>query len=77
MTDDRGMIAAPLRADEDRALAALRALQVLDSPPEPEFDALVRTASLVCGAPVSLITLIDTQRQWFKAQVGLDRKSVV
>ncbi|MGM9516143.1 PAS domain S-box protein [Roseateles sp. DB2] len=65
------MMPAPLRADEDRALAALRALQVLDSPPEPEFDALVRTASLVCGVPVSLISLVDERRQWFKAQVGL------
>ncbi len=71
MTDDRAMIPAPLRSDEDRALAALRALQVLDSPPEPEFDALVRTAALVCGVPVSAISLIDAQRQWFKAQVGL------
>ncbi|HLO96538.1 MAG TPA: PAS domain S-box protein [Burkholderiaceae bacterium] len=65
------MIPAPPRADEDRALAALRALQVLDSPPEPEFDALVRTASLVCGVPVSLLTLIDEHRQWFKARVGV------
>ncbi|MDL5031312.1 PAS domain S-box protein [Pelomonas sp. APW6] len=65
------MIAAPLRDDEERALAALRALQVLDSAPEPEFDALVRTASLVCGVPVSTLTLIDAHRQWFKAQAGM------
>ncbi len=65
------MMAAPLRDDEDRALAALRALQVLDSAPEPEFDALVRTASLVCGVPVSMLTLIDAHRQWFKAQQGM------
>ena len=65
------MTAAPLRSDEDRVLAALRGLQVLDSPPEPEFDALVRAASLVCEAPVSMISLVDARRQWFKAQVGM------
>ncbi len=65
------MTAAPLRADEDRVLAALRGLQVLDSPPEPEFDALARAASLVCEAPVSMISLVDAQRQWFKARVGM------
>lgn len=64
------MIAAPPREDEERALAALRALQVLDSAPEPAFDALARAAAQVCGAPVSTLTLIDEHRQWFKAQVG-------
>jgi diguanylate cyclase (GGDEF)-like protein/PAS domain S-box-containing protein len=65
------MTTAPLRDDEDQALLALRALDVLDSPPEAEFDALVRVASLVCGTPIALISLIDGQRQWFKANVGL------
>ena len=65
------MQAAPSRDDELASLAALRALEVLDTGPEAEFDALVLAASLVCGTPISLISLVDEQRQWFKANVGL------
>lgn len=66
-----GWAEAPMPADEAARLAALQALQVLDTPPEPEFDALVRAASTICGTPISLITLIDAKRQWFKANHGL------
>jgi diguanylate cyclase (GGDEF)-like protein/PAS domain S-box-containing protein len=62
---------APLPHDEPERLAALRAIGILDSPPEPVFDALVRAASLVCGVPIALISLIDADRQWFKANTGL------
>lgn len=53
-------------------LAALRDLEILDSPAEEEFDELARLASYVCKTPISLVTLVDQHRQWFKAQVGLD-----
>jgi len=62
---------APLRTNEDDCLDALRALEVLDSPPEAELQALVEIASLVCNTPISLISLIDVERQWFKANTGL------
>jgi len=62
---------ARFRDDEAASLGALHALDVLDSGPEAEFDALVRAASLVCGVPISLISLIDAERQWFKANLGL------
>ena len=65
------MQAADPRPDESQSLEALRALRVLDSAPEPEFDALARAASLACGTPIALISLVDEQRQWFKANVGL------
>ena len=65
------MMIAPLPDNEPARLAALHALDVLDSAPEAEFDALVRAASLVCGVPISLISLIDAERQWFKANLGL------
>jgi PAS domain S-box-containing protein len=52
-------------------LAALRALDILDSPPDEEFDAIVRVAAQVCGTPIGLISLIDDKRQWFKANLGL------
>jgi PAS domain S-box-containing protein len=61
-------------ADQDNEtsrIASLRALGVLDTPPEAEFDALVRAAAAVCDVPVSLISLLDTERQWFKANHGL------
>jgi diguanylate cyclase (GGDEF)-like protein/PAS domain S-box-containing protein len=57
--------------DEPERLRALQRLDVLDSAPEQEFDALVAAAALVCGVPISLVSLIDSDRQWFKANVGL------
>jgi PAS domain S-box-containing protein len=65
------MISAPLRPNEDASLAALRDLDVLDSDTEAPFDALVQAAAAVCGVPISLISLIDSERQWFKAALGL------
>ncbi len=65
------MPAAPMPPDEARRLAALRDLGILDSPPDAEFDALVRAASLVCGTPIALISLIAADRQWLKANIGL------
>ena len=58
--------------DETRRLARLKALMVLDTEAEPIFDALARAASTVCGVPIGLITLIEQDRQWFKARVGVD-----
>lgn len=66
------MPAAVVPENEDARLRALRALNVLDSLPEYEFDALVRVAALVCGVPISLVSLVDHDRQWFKANVGLE-----
>lgn len=62
---------AALPANEHERLASLHGLDVLDSGPEEEFDALIRVASLVCGVPISLISLVDSERQWFKANIGL------
>jgi signal transduction histidine kinase len=61
---------APLPANETDRLAALYALDVLDSEPERDFDDIVALASSVCGVPVSLVSLIDADRQWIKARVG-------
>ncbi len=62
---------APPPSNEASRLAALRALEVLDSPAESQFDDLVALASTVCGVPVSLLSLVDSDRQWFKANLGL------
>ncbi|VVD76351.1 putative diguanylate cyclase AdrA [Pandoraea aquatica] len=58
--------------DEAERLAALRRYEILDTPPEPAFDRIVRLASHVLGAPISLVSLIDESRQWFKARRGID-----
>jgi GAF domain-containing protein len=56
---------------EDERLAALARMEIMDSEREPEFDELVETAAAICDVPISLITLLDDKRQWFKAVVGL------
>jgi signal transduction histidine kinase len=63
---------AALPDNETDRLAALYALDILDSAPEQDFDDIVALASNVCGTPMSLVTLVDTDRQWFKARVGTD-----
>ena len=63
---------AEFPSNEVNRVAALHALKVLDTPAESEFDALVKAAALVCGVPIALISLIDNDRQWFKARIGLD-----
>ncbi|HXJ58892.1 MAG TPA: response regulator [Verrucomicrobiae bacterium] len=65
---------APLPQNEPERLAALRRYHVLDTAPEPAFDDLTRLAAHICGTPVSLITLLDEKRQWFKSRFGLDLK---
>jgi diguanylate cyclase len=65
------MPAAPLPDNELARLRALANLDVLDSSEEVEFTALVQIAALVCDVPISLISLVDSERQWFKANVGL------
>ncbi len=62
---------AVLPPNEVQRLQALRELHVLDTPPEVAFDALVEAASIVCGTPIALVSLVDEGRQWFKANHGL------
>lgn len=50
---------------------ALDSLRILDSDPEPFFDALTQAARTMTGMPIALISLVEGDRQWFKAQVGL------
>lgn len=62
---------ARLPPNESERIAALHALAVLDTPAEASLDALVNAAATVCDAPISLVSLVDTDRQWFKANHGL------
>ncbi len=58
--------------NESERLRALRSYEVLDTLSEREYDQLTAIASQICGCRMSLISLIDEDRQWFKARVGLD-----
>jgi len=58
-------------ATEAERLRALRAYEILDTPAEQAFDDLSRVASYICNTPIALVTLIDSDRQWIKAKIGL------
>ncbi|RYG39403.1 hybrid sensor histidine kinase/response regulator [bacterium] len=62
----------PLPLDEEKRLEALRAYHILDTAPELAFDDIAELASVICGVPIAAVSLIDDDRQWFKAIVGLD-----
>ncbi|WP_246091788.1 GAF domain-containing protein [Aliirhizobium smilacinae] len=62
----------PPDLDQIRRLELLEAYDILNTPPEPEFDDIVLVASEVCGTPVSLVSLVEANRQWFKASVGFE-----
>jgi PAS domain S-box-containing protein len=62
---------APLPVNEEQRLAALRALCILDTPPEERFDRITRLARKLFDVPIALITLVDAERQWFKSCQGL------
>ncbi len=63
---------APLHQREKERLQKLVEYEVLDTEGEQAFDDLTELASEICGTPISLISLIDTDRQWFKSKVGLE-----
>lgn len=65
------MIAPPKPFNEKERLRELNRFSILDSAPEPEFDELVELASRICKAPISMISLVDEDRQWFKSKIGL------
>lgn len=56
---------------EVQRLAALRACAILDTAPHPAFDCLTRAAALAFDVPISLISLVDAERQWFKSVLGV------
>ncbi len=62
---------ALLPVNEDERLEALRQYQILDTESESCFDELVNLAAFIVGVPISLVSLIDEKRQWFKAVLGL------
>ncbi len=67
-------MSAPVQTSsrEPERLSALERYQILDTPPEPSYDEIVQLAADICQVPISQISLIDRERAWSKARVGLD-----
>lgn len=66
------MLPAPIPPNETERLAALRALLILDTPPEQRYDKIVQFAAREFDVPTAVISLSDERRQWFKASVGMN-----
>ncbi|NIR29671.1 MAG: sensor domain-containing diguanylate cyclase [Gammaproteobacteria bacterium] len=66
------MIAPLFPMDERARVETLRGLNILDTPPEERFDRITRLARRVYDVPVALITLVDSERQWFKSRQGIE-----
>jgi hypothetical protein len=62
---------APLPPDEPKRLATLDSYAILDTPPEESFNGIAELAASILGVPIALISLVDAERQWFKARHGL------
>jgi PAS domain S-box-containing protein len=63
---------APVPENEAARLESLHRYAILDTLPEQEFDDLSRLAASICGTPIALVSLVDENRQWFKAKVGIE-----
>src|SRR6266852_4369095 len=63
---------ANININEKARVEALRSYKILDTDPEKAFDDLAILAAHICQTPVALISLIDSDRQWFKSRVGID-----
>lgn len=66
------MLSAPIPANDAQRLQTLRELLILDTPPEQRFDRIVQFAQGEFEVETVLISLVDENRQWFKAKTGLD-----
>jgi len=66
------MIAPQIPKNEKARLDALMSYKILDTVPEKDFDDITKLAAEICRVPISLITLVDENRQWFKSNFGLD-----
>ncbi len=66
------MADAPLRIDEPARLEAIFLYDILDTPAERLFDDFTQLAAQICDIPISLISLVDAERLWFKSKVGVD-----
>ena len=72
MTDNRN----PVPENEMERLRALMSYNIMDTPREYDYDAINRLVAYICQTPVSLVTFIDADRQWYKANIGLPNNEI-
>jgi diguanylate cyclase (GGDEF)-like protein len=65
-------VADPDAGPEARRLQAVRDYGILDTPPELAYDEIVKIASYICDTPTALVCFMDSERNWFKANIGFD-----
>jgi GAF domain-containing protein len=65
------LVRAPRHPREPERLEALRLYGILNTEAEKSFDDLARLASVICASPISLVSLVDEGRQWFKARIAM------
>ena len=66
------MVPPAIPSNESERLAALRSYDVLDTTYEVAFDNIVELAATLTGSPISMVSLVDAERQWFKSRVGME-----
>ncbi len=66
------MMEEVLANSEEERLKALESYEILDTLPQKDFDDITRLASEICNTPISLISFVDENRQWFKSRHGLN-----
>lgn len=71
MIGESSMLKAPVPSDELQRLKKLDEYQILDTLQEQELDEITKTAAQICNCKISLISLVDSNRQWFKSKHGL------
>ena len=65
---------APIPSDENKRLEAVHRLAILDTKPEERFDVLTKEAVEKLRVPMSMVSILDSDREWFKSCIGLDKK---
>lgn len=63
---------AEIPQNEEQRIKNLLDLEILDTPPDPQFDSIVKMAQRLFDVPIAVVSLVDSDRQWFKAKIGLD-----